>query len=286
MVMLKKKLKGYLHLLTGMMIDDGGRQHLIRIELDRLRREMREQSPENMAARGFKVYSQCDEDGVIAAIFDTLGGGETLIEIGCGDGLENNTHALLLNGWRGVWVDGSTANIDSIVAALGSALFPRLLVDRQFIDLDNIKGLLTSYTEILGTTEPDLFSLDIDGNDLQVLDAALAVISPKVICIEYNAKFPPPMKLTMRYDAAHAWGENDRHGASIAAFAEIVEGRYSLLTCSLSGANAFFVRDDVATAFQIYPIEDLYQPLRLDLIYLTAGLPPTLTWLRDSLTAS
>ena len=75
--------------------------------------------PENPAGFGYKVYSQADEDGIIDHICGRLGiENGSFAEIGCGDGRENNSHCLLLKGWRGVWIDGDSANIAAIRAAL------------------------------------------------------------------------------------------------------------------------------------------------------------------------
>src|SRR5512135_8523 len=54
-----------------------------------------------------QVYSQNGEDGAVAEIFRRIGTTDKFfVEIGVGDGLENNTVNLLSEGWRGVWVDG------------------------------------------------------------------------------------------------------------------------------------------------------------------------------------
>ena len=218
-------------------------------------------------------------------IFGTLGSPGSFIEIGCGNGLENNTHALLLKGWKGVWVDGSNDGIESIVSALGGSQFSRLLVDCRFVDAGNVEALFRGYAGFLGGQAPDFLSLDIDGNDLHVLNAVLKAVSPKVICVEYNAKFPPPMQLSIDYDPQHAWSGDDYHGASLAAFVAALQERYSLLTCSLAGTNAFFVRADQRDRFRIYPVDDLYQPPRYHLTNLAAGHRASLRWLRNSLAA-
>jgi hypothetical protein len=60
---------------------------------------------------GYKVYSQGDEDGIIAEIFRRIGAGDRrFVEFGCGDGLENNTASLLLQGWSGLWIDSLESN--------------------------------------------------------------------------------------------------------------------------------------------------------------------------------
>ena len=52
--------------------------------------------------------------------------------------------------------------------------------------------------------EIDFLSLDIDGNDLEVL-RHITVLMPRVLCVEYNAKFPPPQKAEIAYDPDHVW---------------------------------------------------------------------------------
>ena len=115
--------------------------------------------------------------------------------------------------------------------------------------------------KFLGTHKPGLFSLDIDGNDLYVLTEALNHIKPVVICVEYNAKFPPPLSLSIRFDPNFRWQGDDYHGASLQAFCDLLTD-YRLVSCNLSGSNAFFVRRDVANAFADYTPSELYQPFR------------------------
>lgn len=58
-------------------------------ELEHIHSMMRAETSDNPAVSGFKVYSQCDEDGVIAEIMRRLKiSSGTFVEIGCGNGLE------------------------------------------------------------------------------------------------------------------------------------------------------------------------------------------------------
>ena len=250
-------------------------------EEQRIRVEVAAKTPENLLLRGRKVFSQSDEDGIIAAIFANLDGRKTFIEIACGDGLENNTHLLLLCGWKGVWVDGSEQHIAHIQSELGGLVFPRLLVERQFIDLDNVGAIIKRYCDFLGDGDVDFFSLDIDGNELAILEKSLEFFSPRVICVEYNAKFPPPLELAIRYDASHVWAGDDYQGCSLMALVEATRSRYTLLTCGISGVNAFFVRDDLVHRFRVYAPEDLYQRARYHRLHQIAGHPSTLKWVRS-----
>jgi hypothetical protein len=251
-------------------------------EIARVRSEIRRDMPDNLLLKGFKVYSQTDEDGVIEAIFDRIGGGKTFVEIGSGNGTENNTHALLLKGWRGVWVDGRADRIAYVRAEVGPSR--DLLAEQAFVTRENVPVLLEDWLGRLGTREIDFFSLDIDGNDLHVLRAALGVFRPSVICVEYNAKFPPPMEVCIEYDPRHVWSGDDYHGASLSAFVSALAPMdYTLVTCSISGANAFFVANSLASRFTLYEPARLFQPSRFHLCTFESGHTPSLKFLRDAL---
>jgi hypothetical protein len=250
-------------------------------ELERLQSGMRESMPGNPAGQGFKVYSQADEDGIIAQICERLGiASGVCAEIGCGDGRENNTHYLLLNGWRGVWIDGDSANVAAIRAALPQS--NQLRVVEAMVTRENVVELLRPVLDRGRTL--DLLSVDVDGNDLPIAQAAVAAFSPKVVVAEYNAKFPYPLALGVAYDPNRSWQGDDYHGASLAAWVEGLP-EYRLVACNLAGTNAFFVRSALAAKFADYSPERLYQPARFHLTALQAGHPPTLSFLADALAA-
>lgn len=251
-------------------------------EIARVREEIRRDMPDNLLLKGYKVYSQTDEDGIIAAIFDRIGGGRTFIEIGSGNGTENNTHALLLKGWRGVWVDGRADRIAFVRSEVGPS--QDLFAEQAFVTRENVPTLVAGWLESLGTREIDFFSVDIDGNDLPVLLAALGVFRPRVICVEYNAKFPPPLEVCVEYDPAHVWSGDDYHGASLAALVSgLAPLGYTLVTCNLSGVNAFFVADPLAARFTLYEPARLFQPSRFHLCACESGHTPSLKFLRNAL---
>lgn len=262
---------------------DPFRQSALRGEIDTLRQALKRPTPQNPGIHGFKVYSQTDEDGIIQYILGRLPKRtNTFLEIGCGNGVVNNTHYLALKGYKGYWVDGSDGNISFIAEALGGVSFDSLIVQKHFITTENIGAIVREACKFLKTSEPDFFGLDVDGNDLHVIRMALQEFRPLVICAEYNAKFPPPLSIAMQYRSVHVWAGDDHFGASLQAFCEELT-EYRLVACSLSGANAFFVRRDVGQAFADYSPTELYQPHREHLIYLQSGHRPTLKWLREKL---
>ncbi len=149
----------------------------------------------------------------------------------------------------------------------------RLQAQLAFIDRDNVNALIGRYY----TGEIDLISIDVDGNDIYLLEA-LNVVNPRVIVIEYNAKFPPPLSIAQAYNATHRWRGGDYVGASLAAITKIAERKgYALVGCGVMGVNAFFVRQDLLDDkfFPPYTAEHHYQPPRYFLRRtFVAGHPP------------
>ncbi|TAN06648.1 MAG: hypothetical protein EPN38_08180 [Rhodanobacteraceae bacterium] len=266
--------------LGASVVDRFQLQATIRREYDRVKREVELKTPGNPAIHGYKVYSQSDEDGILAYIFSKISTDHVFVEIGCGNGLENNTHALILSGWRGIWIDGNERNIRAIRAAVPRN--NRLVYECKMITVDNIVSTLKSSLGELGTDSTDLLSVDIDSNDIYVLSEAIKHIKPKVLCVEYNAKFPPPMDVKVRLPSAR-WTGDDYQGASLQSFVNTIEPfGYHLITCNLSGVNAFFVRSELADKFPRYTTTELYQPARFYLRHLASGHPASLKFLANA----
>lgn len=233
---------------------------------------------------GYKIFSQCDEDGIIKYILSILEQkihlSKTFIEFGCGNGLENNTHALLLDGFSGCWIEGNPVSSEFIIKNIGESTI--LKVFPYFVTLENIPAIINECIDFLDSISIDFLSMDLDGNDFHFMKEILQYISPKLICVEYNGNFPPPLNLVIPYNPNHRWQGNDYYGASLQAWIKLLDA-YKLVSCNLSGANAFFVRNEFADAFKDYSIDELYQPPRYDFQYLKAGHIPTYSWLQNIL---
>lgn len=253
--------------------------------LDRLRSEMRERQPGNPAGHGWKSYSQNDEDGIIRYCLQKIASGcalkKTFVEIGIGAGFENNSYQLLLDGYTGCWIEGNPKFIATIREQLAFRQ-KRLFVKESFVTLENIEKTLGECLSFLGAGEVDFFSLDVDGNDYYFLPVCVEKLNPKLVCVEYNGKFPPPTVLYMKYNQSYVWDRTDYNGASLQALANAMPG-YRLVACSAVGINAFFVRKDFSALFEEYTIEELYQPARMELLAIPQGHPPAHSWLRQVL---
>lgn len=187
---------------------------------------------------GFKVYSQGDEDGILQEIFRRLKITNGIFcEIGVENGLECNTLYLLHQGWRGCWLEGNSAQRDAIHQKFRNLIESgRLNVGIAYVRPDNVNELMSAAGLC---NDIDFMSIDIDGSDIYILEALN--FSPKVICIEYNAKFPAHISKKPVYNPSYTWAGGDYMGASLSALNECaVRKGYVLVGTNIVGTNAFF----------------------------------------------
>ena len=209
---------------------------------------------------GYKVYSQHEEDGMIAEIFKRIGiTTGFFVEIGVQSGIECNTVKLLVEGWGGLWIEGSTEDVRK--ASKIQHQFDKLVIKEEFATAENINTLLQPYS----SEEIDLLSIDIDYNDYWIWKA-LTVAKPRVVIIEYNALWPPPNSFVTPYDPEVAWDGTNYYGASLEAMTKLATSKgYSLIGCNFAGTNAFYIRNDLINAFkefQPFSAEKHYEPVR------------------------
>lgn len=229
----------------------------------------RNADPKRLLRYGFKLYSQCDEDGILQEIFRRIGtGNRVFVEFGVETGIECNTVKLLIEGWRGLWIDGTPDNVAAIEKHFDAFMCDgRLRAIQSFITAENINSLI----EKGGITgDIDLLSIDIDRNDYWVWQA-IEVVKPRVVVIEYNASLRPPMSAAVPYEPMQVWTGSNYFGASLEALVRLGRKKgYRLVGCSFSGANAFFVHDAFAGDHFVDPptAEEHYEPPR----YFFAGL--------------
>jgi hypothetical protein len=256
------------HLLTDLV-----RQH----EIDRLSEETRARS---LWPYGYKCFSQNDEDGILEEIFRRIGvTSRTCLEIGVGDGLENNTLKLLHEGWRGVWVEADgecVANIQERVMPV----VPELDVLHAAVTAEDVVRTIES--RLAGGIDPenlDLLGLDIDGNDYWVLERLLPW-RPRVIVVEYNAAWGPHTEWIMAYAADYRWNHRDNYyGASLKALTKLCNDfGYELVGCNFIGVNAFFVRKDCIGDHFLSPFDTAthFRPPRFAYMQMRAGHDPAI----------
>ena len=198
--------------------------------------------PLRLPQYAFQVNSQNGEEGIIYEIFRRIGNQDhVFVEVGVGDGIQNNTAFLLSLGWKGYWIDAD----DSFLRVVEENSFPKEVLSPlvSFVDRENITALFDTLSV---PKSFDLLSLDIDQNTYHAWEA-LKAYKPRVVVVEYNAMIPASIDWKVQYGANRVWDGTQNFGASLKAMENL--GRklgYSLVGCDFNGVNAFFVREDLA----------------------------------------
>jgi hypothetical protein len=218
--------------------------------------------PLRLLSSGYKVFSQNQEDGMIAEVFRRIGAtSRWFIEVGVQDGLECNSAFLLTQRWNGAWIEGAPD-----AAARASAAFAAYPVEvvNAYVTAENADRMIA---ELAHGEELDLLSIDVDSIDYWIWQA-IRTVKPRLLVIEYNAVWPPFIRKTVAPDSQRAWDGANYFGASLGALEALGrEKGYCLVGCSLAGVNAFFVREDLVGDKFCTPFtaENHYEPPRYDL---------------------
>ena len=118
----------------------------------------------------------------------------------------------MLNTWTGIWLEASKSKVKKIKKKYEAFLKKnKLKIYKKKITAENINSVIKS-VHLKGRI--DLLSIDIDGNELYLLNK-LSEIKPRVIIVEYNSKFPPPIKKTIKYSPRFIWKYDDYSGSSL-----------------------------------------------------------------------
>lgn len=212
----------------------------------------------------FRVFSQWGEDGILQHLTRHVPLAErTFIEFGVEDFTESNCRYLLTkDNWRGFVLDGSEVNVAQLRS---SELYWQrsLTAQAAFVTRENIRNLLSGsgFNRDVG-----VLSVDIDGMDFFVLQAALTDWKPRICVVEYNAVFggTRPVSVPYRSDFTRqeAHHSNLYFGASLPAFNALLEDHgYSLVGVNAVGNNAFFVRSELCSdAVPAVHVGEVFQP--------------------------
>ncbi|SRR5258706_9641356 len=192
----------------------------------------------------FSGFSQNGEDGVLEVLRHQMKAeNRYFLEIGAADGIENNTAWLAVaEKYAGVMIEGSPRLVERAmrsVARLNIAIECR----NAFVTLENVQDLVSAVIH----RDPDVLSLDIDGNDYHIAQALIAHgLRPKIIVVEYNSAFGADKRMTIEYQPQFAFSRAHPtqlyYGVSIAAWRQLLGSLdYRFATVERNGVNAFFV---------------------------------------------
>ncbi len=208
-------------------------------------------SPNPLNSFGRKYFSQSDEDGILLEILRRIGKDHGVcLEIGAGDGTENNTLILASRGWKTIWIDAQPLAFDSDCN-------PRLLAHRRvFVNSENLCGVIDDCLKALEADVIDVISIDVDGNDGYLAGALLdGGIRPEVFIVEINELIPPPINYQQAYRPNHVWDKSRNVGISLQSLADLLSPHgYLCVGCNgQTGVNAFFVSETFAERFLDIP---------------------------------
>jgi hypothetical protein len=211
----------------------------------------------SLRSSGFRIFSQNDEDGILHLIFAVVGADGIAVEIGCGDGEENNTTNLIVNcGWHALLIDADAANVEAARLFFGqnrdTRFFPPV-IRNVTVTSENVNTAVAGYEGDI-----DLLSLDIDSIDYWVLHD-LSAVRPRVMVVETPTIWGPTYARTVPNDPRWTHAANpDFYGASLGAFDRLLRRRgYRFVGSSKYGTNSFFLRDGVGEdPFPAVPLEE------------------------------
>jgi hypothetical protein len=223
------------------------------LPLDRLK------PPYALTARRFRMRSQNEEDGMLLALLERAGWGQSrFVEIGSGKSGGNAAGLAHECGWSGLMIELSERSVEGArkkfagnrgITVVGARVTPA-----------NINALLAEHGY---AGEVDLLSIDIDSYDYWVLEA-LTGTSPRILVLEYNALFGPERRVTIPLDQPLDATPKGYNGASLAALADLASRKgYRLVACEHAGVNAFFLRHDVAPDTPAVTPVEAFRPLRV-----------------------
>jgi hypothetical protein len=192
----------------------------------------------------FSGFSQNGEDGIIDILRENMSSHDKyFIEIGSADGIDNNSSWLLFTqGYSGIMIDGNSNLIERAIRVVSSyGIGLRIL--NIFITVSSIIKL----KNISKTLNPDLISLDIDGNDYFIAEELfLQGFRPKIFVVEYNSAFGSSDSITIKPDDNFQYLNQHSsglyYGVSISGWKKLFNRYgYKFITVDSKGVNAFFV---------------------------------------------
>jgi len=259
-ILQSEKVIKELQLQTSALIDSN--YHLLRQSNPRYTDEKR------LLTYGYQVLAQTDEDGIIAEIFKRISTtNQFFVEFGVGNGIENNSANLLFQSWKGLWIEGNLECVTSIQQNLKRFITSnQLKIHQAFISENNVEQIFTNFQV---PVELDLLSIDVDSFDYYIWHA-INKFKPRIIVIEYNPSWGPTTEWIMPKDVIPSFTNHTScYGASLKSYEKLgIQKGYSLVGCNITGANAFFVRNDLVKDLFASPFtsENHYEPPRYHLL--------------------
>lgn len=186
-----------------------------------------------------KAWSQFGEAGILLELVRRLCPNTWAVEIGCGDGSENNTRCLLDAGWSCSWFDASEENV----------------AKAQRVNPDHTSRVWATpmWTQAWFPEACDVgvLSIDIDGNDYWIWQAVPC--RPTIVVIEAQTQRDDYYVMPYRED--YVWDHVSRDcGATppaLIALGKTLGYTFVGMPMDPHSPNMFFCRDDCVERLQL-----------------------------------
>ncbi len=189
------------------------------------------------------------DEGLLDHVVDMLGSLHGFcIEFGAGDGERSLAvrHLIEDRGFGALLIEGDP----DLAARMHRRHAHRADVStvEALITCDNIERI---FDDADVPDRIDVLVIDIDGNDYHIW-RAIERVRAQVVCVEYNASYPPPRRFVIDYDERFVWAGDDYHGASLQSLVDLARQKgYELLHCKAGGDNLYFVAAELLPRFGI-----------------------------------
>jgi hypothetical protein len=195
----------------------------------------------------FCGFSQNGEDGILDVLRKRLiKSNRYFIEIGSADGIENNSAWLVFaEKYHGIMVEGNPRLFERMKRMVADYNYGTECLC-MFVTTDTVRELKSIALHF----DPDIFSLDIDGNDYYIAKTILeAGFRPKIFVVEYNSTFGPDRSVTIPYRDEFVYTKAHPshlyYGVSISGWRKFFgDNGYHFVTVDRNGINGFFVDAD------------------------------------------
>lgn len=205
---------------------------------------IREIDPQITESWEFSGFSQNGEDGIIDYLLNGIEKkNKYFVEIGSGNGLENNTSYLgHIKKFAGLQIEGDLCAYNE-----ANLIKPWLVENINcFITTGNAARIENRFLFL----NPDVFSIDIDGMDYHIMKLLLENgMQPKIIVVEYNSAFGPEKSITIPYESTFNMFNTNHpylyYGVSLSGWKNLLSKyNYRFLTVESNGINAFFILEN------------------------------------------
>jgi len=202
---------------------------------------------------GYNIYSQFGEGGIIEKIFEIIEKkSKTAIEFGAWDGihLSNTANLWMHQQWNAILIESDPLRCMDLYT--NTSKFPNVVSICKKVGItkdDSLEAILKSYNI---SSDIDLLSIDIDGDDYYIFES-LENLKPRVIICEYNPTFPAHLDI---------YPESGQCvGCSVSALKRIAEQKgYELV--ALTDVNCFFVIKEEFGKFK--NVETSFEKIKFD----------------------